>query len=181
MNQKNNVPEAQGAGKQLVGADKVKDAWMTLERVHYRGIKLSPEDIEAIKICFLPDASDKQKIEAYQAMMEPYEILISYSWKTPELHEDAFHFWNIVLKDDNTAFSGNSIIRVLSDRPNENLLKIFKNHQTKFTKDPIIKNLLYETIDRTLEAGYFDFQTRTCSTWSERERKIWVEILSLLK
>ena len=180
MNQKNNAPEAQGAGRQI-DADIVKAAWMKLERVHYRGIELKQEDIETVKTCFLPDASDKQKAEAYQKMMEPYEILISYAWKTPELHEYAFKFWDAVLKDERTLFSGNSIIRILGDRPSENLVKIFKNHKSKFTKEPVIKNLLYETIDRNLKTGPFDFRTKLCGEWSERERGLWVEIMSLLK
>ncbi|MBP5615148.1 MAG: hypothetical protein J6X42_01160 [Alphaproteobacteria bacterium] len=181
MSQKNNkMPEAQGAGRQI-DADIVKAAWMLLERHSYRDIPITPDEIETVKALFLPSASDKEKAEAYQTMMEPYEILISYAWKMPELHDDAFRFWDAILKDEKSLFSGNSIIRILGDRPNEDLVTIFKHHRKKFTADPVIRNLLYVSVDQRLAEGPFDFKTRTCGAWSDRERKLWIDILNLLK
>ena len=151
-----------------------------LERVYYKRESLTKQKVEKVKALFLPNASEAEKIKAYQTHFQAYEILIFFAWATsPELCDAAFDFWNTVLKDEKSSFSGNSIIRILGCRPNENLLKIFKNHQQKFTTEPFLKIIMPSTIEKALRDGYFDSNACVYLPFTAEEIDIWKEIAKL--
>ncbi len=160
--------------------EKVVEAGLYLERVYYKREFLRDEKVEKVKALFLPNASEAEKIKAYQAHFQAYEILIFFAWAaSSELCDAAFEFWNVALKDEKSSFSGNSIIRILGCRPNENLLKIFKNHQQKFTAEPFMKLVMHSSITRALKDGYFDSNTCRHYPFTAEEIDIWKEIAKL--
>ena len=161
--------------------NQVKEAGFFLEKVYYHRAELTSEREKEIENLFLPEADKSLKAATYQLYMGEYEILIFYSWEVSKsLQKAAFSFWDEVLEDDKSSFSGNSIIRILGGRPNENLLKILQNHQAKFFAEPHFKRILLTIVERSLqEKGPFDFHTRTFGTWTEKEKEIWQEILTL--
>ncbi|MBR1914923.1 MAG: hypothetical protein IJ830_00580 [Alphaproteobacteria bacterium] len=161
---------------------KVIEAGLYLERVYYKRESLTEEKVKEVKELFLPDASEAEKIKAYQAHFHAYEILIFFAWAaSSELCDAAFEFWNAALKDEKSSFSGNSIIRILGCRPNENLLKIFKNHQQKFTAEPFMKLVMHSSITRALKDGYFDSNTFRNLPFTAEEITIWREIAKLFE
>ncbi len=160
--------------------EKVVEAGLYLERVYYKRESLTKQKVEEVKALFLPDASEAEKIKAYQAHFQAYEILIFFAWAaSSELCDAAFEFWNVALKDEKSSFSGNSIIRILGCRPNENLLKIFKNHQQKFTAEPFMKLVMHSSITRALKDGYFDSNACRHYPFTAEEITIWREIAKL--
>ena len=160
--------------------EKVVEAGLYLERVYYKRESLRDEKVEEVKALFLPNASEAEKIKAYQTHFQAYEILIFFAWAaSSELCNVAFDFWNVALKDEKSSFSGNSIIRILGCRPNENLLKIFKNHQQKFTAEPFMKLVMHSSITRALKDGYFDSNACKYSPFTAEEIDIWKEIAKL--
>jgi len=161
--------------------NQVKEAGLFLEKVYYGHESLSEEKEKEIRNLFLPKAKKSLKAATYQLYLGEYEILIFYSWEVSKsLQKEAFTFWNEVLEDDKSSFSGNSIIRILGGRPNENLLKILQNHQAKFFAEPHFKRILLTIVERSLqEKGPFDFHTRTFGTWTDKEKEIWQQILTL--
>ena len=160
--------------------EKLVEAGLYLERVYYKRESLRDEKVEKVKALFLPDASEAEKIKAYQAHFQAYEILIFFAWAaSSELCNVAFDFWNVALKDEKSSFSGNSIVRILSCRPNENLLKIFKNHQQKFTSESFIRILMPPIIERALKDGYFDSNACRHYPFTAEEIDIWKEIAKL--
>ena len=159
---------------------KLVETGLYLEHVYYKRDVLKPDKVEAVKALFLPQASEAEKTQAYQSYFYAYEILIFYAWAvSPELCDAAFAFWDTVLRNEKSTFSGNSIIRIMGCRPNENLLKIFKNHQQKFSSEPFMKIVMPSTIGRALRDGYFDSDAKVYHPWTDKEIAIWREILSL--
>ena len=161
--------------------NQVKQAGLFLEKVYYHRADLTPEKEKEIEDLFLPKADKSLKAATYQLYMGEYEILIFYSWEVSKsLQKAAFSFWDEVLEDDKSSFSGNSIIRILGGRPNEYLLKILQNHKAKFFAEPHFRRILLTIVERSLqEKGPFDFHTRTFGTWTEKEKEIWQQILML--
>lgn len=161
---------------------RLKSTWDYMEHVYYKHVQMTPEVAEEAKALFFPDADDEFRFKVYQKFFHDYETLIFYAWVTSdELCDAAFKFWDNVLKNPNAVFSGNSVIRVLAGRPNQNLLKIFKNHREKFFGEGnIFRIILCDIIERYLrEPGLWNFETKSYDEWNEEERRILEQIHDL--
>ena len=163
-------------------AKRLRATWDNLEHVYYKRAQMTPELIEEVKTLFLPDADDEFRFKVYQKFFHDYETLIFYAWGTSsELCDAAFKFWDNVLGHPNVLFSGNSVIRVLAVKPNQNLLNIFKNHREKFFGEGnVFRVILLDIIERyNREPGLWNFETKSYDEWSDEERKILQQIHDL--
>jgi len=162
--------------------EKLQSAWWRLERLHSKNARISPELAEEVRALFLPEASKETHFKVYQRYFHDYETLIYYAWSFKELGNEAFRFWDDALSHPGATFTGNSILRILGGRPDENLLKIMQRHGKLFSEESdAFKIVLRDLVDRSLaEPGHFDFRTKTFSPWTERELEILQEIKKLL-
>ena len=161
---------------------RLKATWEQLEHVYFKRAQMTPELSEEVKALFLPDADDEFRFKVYQKFFHDYEALIFYAWViSDELCDAAFTFWDNVLGHPDVIFSGNSVVRVLSGRPNQNLLNVFKNHREKFFGESnIFKKVLCDIIERyNREPGLWNFETKSYDEWTEDERKILQQIHDL--
>ena len=160
-------------------AKRLKATWEQLEHVYFKRAQMTPELSEEVKALFLPDADDEFRFKVYQKFFHDYETLIFYAWViSGELCDAAFKFWDNVLRHPNVLFSGNSVIRVLAVKPNQNLLNVFKNHREKFFGESnVFKKVLCDIIERyNREPGLWNFETKSYDEWTEDERKILQQI-----
>ena len=163
--------------------EQLKSAWDQLERLHNRRGAPSPELTEQVKALFLPEAEDAFRFRVYRKYFHDYETLIFYAWiASGELCDAAFKFWDNVLQNPDALFSGNSIIRILGGRPNENLLKMIQNHREQIVGEGSgYRRVFSDLINRYLsEPGLWNFATRSFDEWTQRELEILQEIKKLL-
>lgn len=163
-------------------ANRLKATWNCLEHVYYKREQMTPELMAEVKALFLPDADDEFRYRVYEKFFHDYETLLFYAWVTsPELCDVAFKFWDNVLQHPNASFSGNSVVRILGSRPNENLLKVMQHHHEKFLGgSSVFKVVLGDIIDKYVrEPGLWNFETKSFDPWTERERQILIEIQKL--
>ena len=114
----------------------------------------SEEFLKEIKQLLLPCESPDVKAFAYTQHLENYDNLIFYAWAaSEELCDVAYHFWNEVLNFENTVVTGNSIVKILSLKPNEKLYDILKDHRDKFFAEECFKNFLKMMVERHLKRG----------------------------
>lgn len=152
---------------------KVQEASEYFERLYYNKQTPSKERLEQAKELFMPSQTREVRYKAYRRCFHEYENLIFYAWGIPELHEEAYAFWNEVLVPSDAPFSGNSIVRILGYRPKENLLKILSRHKDKFFQEKSFGGLIKMVILRNLnQSGPLDYDTCQYGQWTDEEKDI---------
>ncbi len=173
---------------QVVPSDPIPEGWKKrvleageyFERLFYQEQKPSKERIEQAKLLFMPELTREVRYQAYRRCFHEYETLIFYAWGIPELHEEAYTFWNEVLVPSDAPFSGNSIIRILGYRPKENLFRILSHHKDKFFKEKSFGAIIEMVVLQNLnQPGPLDYHTNQYGRWTEEEKDILERIRQL--
>jgi len=125
-----------------------------MSRVYLGYDQLTDELLDEIKALFLPGKSVAFKAKAYRMYLAEYEDLLFYSWKYENLCDAAFRFWDDVLKEPNTSFTGNSILKILGCEANHNLEILMTHHKAKFLEMDVFARVLKISVERQLANHY---------------------------
>ena len=154
--------------------EKLHNAVNHLSHVFAGRADLTDDVISEVTDLFELD-SKEERLKAYKDFQECYETLIFHAWDKPVIGDKAFAFFDEILSAPETTFSCASVLRLM-DCPDENLLKLVKNHRQKFLSFNMVA-FLRASITRIRITGPWP----SWRPWKDKEKAILAQIERLLQ
>lgn len=154
---------------------RLKDLESSFERSFHLSRFTQDQWKEAEDLLFL-NADRELRVRAYLAHTYLYERIVFCMWQDRNEASKAFAFFDDVLSDERTVFTGNSVLNMLSGRVDENLLKLFQNHRQKF-QSSYLASVLKTIVSRNLNRyGPYNCKMEAYRKWTDDEIRIFKEV-----